>query len=435
MRLLHLYWPHLLLRLARSRASEPFEAAPLVLGGKPWTDGPVLDASRWALELGIRAGMPLGAAHRLAPEAFFLDPDPAADAWALTAALDRLAGFSPGVAAETDATRPGFGRVEVQLDGLERLWGSEPQIVGRMGEALAGILPGPPLAGIGGTRFAAAVAAALAGSGAGSGVVPLHVVELGADAVFLAPLPAAMLSRDAEVRARLDRFGLRVIGQVAELPRSAVVARFGPEGEWLHARARGEETSPFRPYRAPERLALALPIDPPVSDVESLRFILHRLAAALGDQLEARGAATARARLTLELDRTFSVGDVPPSITLDQPLPEPTSEALAIERLLIARLETAPPRAPVARVDLELGDVAPAAGTQLSLFTPQTGRTGRLGWQLARLGLRFGEERVGWMELEDSEATLAEARWAWRRQSDPKKPVAVDSTASRKGPR
>jgi hypothetical protein len=103
------------------------------------------------------------------------------------------------------------------------------------------------------------------------------------------------------------RFGLGVIGQVAELPRSAVVARFGPAGERLYARARGEETDPFRPYRAPERMAMALPIDPPVSDVEGLRFVLHRLAAAFGDQLEARGAATARARLTLELDLAFSV--------------------------------------------------------------------------------------------------------------------------------
>ncbi len=367
--------------------------------------------------------MSLGAAHRLAPEALFLDPDPEADAAAMKVALDRLAGFSPGVAAETDPARLGFGRVEVQLDGLERLWGPETQIVGRIGEALAGMLPGPPQAGIGGTRFVAAVAAVLAGkaasaaSGAASGAVALHVVEPGADAAFLAPLPTSMLSRDPEVRARLERFGLRVIGQVAELPRSAVVARFGPEGEWLHARARGEETEPFRPYQAPERMAMALPIDPPVLDVEGLRFVLHRLAAAFGDQLEARGMATARARLTLELDRSFSVGDVPASMTIDQPLPEPTSEGLAIERLLIARLETAPPRAPVARVDLELGDVAPAAGTQLSLFTPQTGRTGRLGWQLARLGLRFGEDRVGWMELADSEATLAEMRWTWRRGS------------------
>jgi hypothetical protein len=102
-------------------------------------------------------------------------------------------------------------------------------------------------------------------------------------------------------------------------------------------------------------------------------------------------------------------------MVVDQHLPEPTSEGLAIERLLMARLEASPPPVPIARIELELGGVAPAAGTQLSLFTPQTGRTGRLGWQLARLGLRFGEERVGWMEIVDPEAPLPEARWSWRR--------------------
>jgi len=162
-------------------------------------------------------------------------------------------------------------------------------------------------------------------------------------------------------------------------------------------------------------MAMSLPIDPPVSDVEGLRFVLHRLAAAFGDQLEARGAATSRARMTLELDLAFAVDGIPARITIDQPLPEPTSEGLAIERLLIARLEAAPPRAPVSRLELEIDDVAPAAGTQLSPFTPQTGRTGRLGWQLARLGLRFGEDRVGWMELDDVEAALPETRWKWRR--------------------
>jgi protein ImuB len=243
----------------------------------------------------------------------------------------------------------------------------------------------------------------------------LHAVAPGDDAGFLAPLPAAMLSRDAEIRARLDRFGLRSIGQVAELPLSALVARFGAEGDRLHARARGVETDPFHPRRAPERMALAFPIEPPVSDIEALRFVLHRLAAAFGDQLTARGAAAGRARLTLELDRTFVVAEGPPNLTIDQRLPEPTSEGLAVERLLLARIEASPPPAPVSRMELELGDVAPAAGTQLTLFTPQTGRTGRLGWQLARLGLRFGEHRVGWMEVADPEAPLAEARWTWRR--------------------
>jgi hypothetical protein len=322
--------------------------------------------------------------------------------------------------------KPGFGRAEVQLDGLERLWGAEPLMAGRIGEALAEMLPGRPLAGIGGTRFAAAVAAAQAGKGGaapghgtktGSGDrVRLRIVERGSDADFLAPLSAAMLSRNPETRARLDRFGLRHIGQVAELPRSTVVARFGAEGEWLAARARGEETDPFRPRRTPERLVLALPIEPPVADTEALRFVLHRLAAAFGDQLAARGAAAAGARLTLELDGTFTAGDMPSVQVIYQRFPEPTSEGLAIERLLFARLEATPPPAPVARLELELDDVAPDAGCQLTLFTPQTGRTGRLGWQLARLGLRFGEQTVGWMEIVDSDAPLAEERWKWRRQ-------------------
>ncbi len=396
-----------------------------MLGGMPWANGPVLDASRSALELGVRPGMPLGAAHRLAPEARFLDPNPEADRAALEAALDRLAGFSPGVAADADPTMAGFGRAEVQLDGLERLWGPEPLIASRIGEALAEILPGPPLAGIGGTRFAAALAASLAGGGVAGATAPpaagargsvrLHVVEPGADADFLAPLPAAMLSRDPMVRARLDRFGLRRIGQVAELPLSAVVARFGAEGERIHARARGLETEPFRPRRAPERMALALPVEPPVANIEALRFVLHRLAATFGDQLVARGAAAGRARLTLELDGTFVAGETPPVLVIDQRLPEPTSEGLAVERLLLARIEASPPPAPVSRLELELGDVAPAAGTQLTLFTPQTGRTGRLGWQLARLGLRFGEHRIGWMEIGDPDAPLPETRWSWRR--------------------
>jgi len=397
------------------------------VGGKPWTNGSVLDASRSALELGVRLGMPLGAAHRLVPEARFLDPDPAADSSVFERALDRLAGFSPGVAAEADLMAPGFGRAEVQLDGLERLWGAELPMVGRIGAALAEMLPGSPLAGIGGTRFVAAVAAAQAGkegvaSGHGTKTgsgdrVRLRIVERGSDAGFLAPLSAAMLSRDPETRARLDRFGLRRIGQVAELPRSAVVARFGAEGELLAARARGEETDPFRPRRAPERLVLALPIEPPVADTEALRFVLHRLAAAFGDQLVARGAAAAHARLTLDLDGTFAAGDLPSAQVIDQRLPEPTSEGLAIERLLFARLEVAPPPAPVARIELELDDVAPDAGCQLTLFTPQTGRTGRLRWQLTRLGLRFGEQRVGWMEIVDSDAPLAEERWKWRQLS------------------
>ena len=229
------------------------------------------------------------------PEAVFLPPDPAADAAAVEAALDALAALSPGIAGPTDPADRAFGSLEVQVDGLEALWGPEPDIVGKARAALAQLLPGTPRAGIAGTRFAAALAAA---TGPGPAAVPAVLVPRGEDGAFLAPFPASALTRDLEVRGRLARFGLVTIGAVAALPRSALVARFGiEEGGRLHDRANGVETDPFRPRRAPERLALGLALDEPVAGLDALRFVLRRLAGALAAQLDARGEAAGRARL------------------------------------------------------------------------------------------------------------------------------------------
>jgi protein ImuB len=200
---------------------------------------------------------------------------------------------------------------------------------------------------------------------------------------------------------------------VADLPRSALIARFGEEGARMHARARGEELTPFRPRQAPERVALGLPIEPAIGDLEPLRFVLRRLVGALADQLLARGAATSCAHLRLELDTTFSKPHSPGRLVFEQRLPEPTAEAEAIERLLYAQLERMPPPAPVARLELELADVSPAAGQQLPLFIPQAARAARLGWQLARLALTYGEDRIRRVEVTDPEAPLAEQRWRW----------------------
>ena len=350
--------------------------------------------------------MALGSAHRLAPEATFLDPDLDADAAAVERALEALATFSPGIAGATDPADLAFGLLEVQIDGLDRLWGPEPVLVERLGAALGPVLPGAPRIGIAGTRFAATTAA-------GTADAPGRpwIVEPGGEAAFLAPLPAALLTPDPDVRARLTRFGLRRIEAVARLPRSALVARFGADGERVHARANGQEIDPFRPHRAPERLVLGLGLEPPIEDLEPLRFVLHRLAGALADQLTARGTAAGRVELRVALDPAFARRGTPTALAIEQRFPEPTAEGEAIERLLLARLEREPPPAAVARLELELAEVAPATGHQLALFVPQAARSARLGWQLARLALAFGEDRIGRVELTDPEAPLAEGRW------------------------
>jgi protein ImuB len=410
MRLLHLYWPHLPLDLARQRHSGSFPDGPVVLGGQPWTDGTVLDADPLARALGVRRGMPLGSAHRLAPEATFLDPDPSADAATVESAFRTLAAFSPGLAGTSASHEPGFGLVTVQVDGLDRLWGAEPVLVRRLVDALAPVLPTPPRAGIAGTRFAATVAASRARPGALGPVLVPPDDDIG----FLAPLPAGLLSPDLDVRARLTRFGLRRIEQVAGLARSALVARFGDEGARVHARANGQEIVPFRPRRAPERLVLGLPIDPPTEAVDALRFMLHRIASALADQLIARGTAATRARLRLDVELAFAPIGTPPTMSVEQRFPEPTQDAEAIERLLLARIERTPPPAAVERIELELDGVAPASGQQLPLFVPQAARDARLGWQLARLVLAFGADRIRRVTLADPEAPVPERRVTWQ---------------------
>ena len=362
--------------------------------------------------------MPLGSAHRLAPEAAFVEADPDADRATAEAVFEALAAFSPGLAGSTDPADPAFGLFEVQADGLEALWGAEPVLVRRLVEALARTLPGadpaaPPgasgaRAGVAGTRFAATIAAVHARPDA-----PV-IVPPGGEADFLAPRPAGLLTTDPDIRARLSRFGLRRIGAVADLPGSALVARFGAEGARIQARARGEEIDPFRPRRTPERLALAVPVEPSVEDLEPLRFVLHRLVVALATQTAARGLAVTRATLHLDLDLAFAPAGTPGELVAMQRFPEPTSDAEAIERLLFARLERLPPPAAVSRLSLELAGAEPAAGQQLPLFVPQAARNARLGWQLARLALTFGEDRIRRVELADPEAPLPERRWTWR---------------------
>ena len=409
MRLLHLHRQHLLLDFAKRRLpSGSWPAGPVVLGGQPWTNGNVLDADPAARALGVRRGMPLGSAHRLAPEATFLDANPEADRTELEAAFERLAAFSPAIAGTSEPTDVAFGLLEVQIDGLEGLWGPEPALVERLVAALEPALLGRPRAGIAGTRFAATVAALAAQPGALISVPP------GAEATFLAPLPASLLTPDADIRARLRRFGLRQIGQVAELAASALVARFGEEGARIGSRSRGVEVDPFRPRRTPERLVLALPIEPAVAELEAIRFVLRRLAVALGENLAARGLAAEQGRLRLELDLAFARSGTPPELTVETRFPEPTADAEAIERLLLAKLERTPPTAAVGRLELELSGASPAAGQQLPLFVPQALHGARLAWQLARLALTYGEDRIRRVELTDPEAPLPEQRWAWR---------------------
>jgi nucleotidyltransferase/DNA polymerase involved in DNA repair len=405
MRLLYLDWPHLPLRLEAVRRALPDDltTTPIVLGGQPWDPGTVLDCSPAARRLGVRRGQPLGSAHNLVPEAMFLPADPDAYRAAFEAALEALARFTPGIEGETDPEDAAFGQAFLGIEGLERLWGDERTLLGRVAASVASLLPGAPRQGIGNTRFGAQVAAVVGERDPTRASIPVGGFET--EAAWLAPLGIRLLPAGPEVHDRLRLFGLTAIGQFAALPHSAVVARFGAAGGELHDLARGMDGRKLRPRRPVEHLRADAELEPPVEELEPLRFVLHHLAGVLCEQLVARGAGASRATLELELERAGPM-------RLQQALPEPAAVPDLLERLLFARLEADPPQAPVTRLTLELDGTAPAAGQQLGLFTPQLAREARLRWQLSSLAIRFGADRILRAELRDPEASLAADRFA-----------------------
>jgi hypothetical protein len=434
MRLLHLAWPHLPLRLARlhmehesERDSEhdstSWPAGPIVLGGQPWEPGNVLDANLEARAFGVRKGLPLGEAHKLAPEATFVSVDTDAGRAAFEVALDALGRFSPAVEGEADPTADGFGTAYLGIEGLERLWGGERRLVERVAEVVTGLLPGPPRAGIGATRFGASVAALTAryelpGCRVAYQAIPDERDQPGAEGTFLAPLPLDLLPADDEARSRFRLFGLKRIGELAALPHSAVVARFGEHGAFLHALARGADPRPLVPRSSPQRLLAEFELDPPVENVEPLRFVLRRLLAGLCGQLAARSRAAGAVRIVLTPDApapdvTHRAPPAPDPIEILLALPEPSAEPESIERLVVGRLEAVPFDHPIGRLAVELERVGESAGRQLPLFVPQAARSPGLEWQLARMALRFGPDRVRRAELTDPEARFPEDRYRW----------------------
>ncbi|HEY7738041.1 MAG TPA: hypothetical protein VIC63_03295 [Candidatus Limnocylindria bacterium] len=308
------------------------------------------------------------------------------DAAPWEALLDRLDDLSPRV----EALETGVALVDVT--GLEPTHGSERRVAARA-VALAGM--DPVRAGIGDNRWLASLAARLAVPDRDARAA-CRILPAGEGRATLAPLPIGLLPAELATRDRFSLFGLTTMGQLAGLPRSAVSAQFGAEGERLQALARGEDPRPLTPRPRPERLATTARFEPPAAGTTEITLALRRAATALTDRLEGRYLAPGRAILTL-------LRDAAPPLSVVLSLPESSTDPDWIARLLLARLE-ASVRSPdtgtdedepaITALTLVLDRLAPPAARQLPAFEPQTGRWEELRWSMERVAARFGPGRL-----------------------------------------
>jgi protein ImuB len=240
--------------------------------------------------------------------------------------------------------------------------------------------------GIAGSRIGALVA-----SRRGDGVT---VVAPGEDAAYLEPAPLSLLDLSNEMATRLDRWGIRTLGELAALPAAALFERLGGEGVRLRALARGDDPRPLRPWTPPPTFEESVDLRWAMKTLDPLVALLTRLAERLCEQLVRRGLSADRLEWLCHLtDRTAHEGECSPAC--------PTNEPAVIAALLKASIESRPPRGAVDAVRLVVNPVRVPSGqgmlTERSRSNPRT-----VTATLARLAALVGAQQLGVPALLDT---------------------------------
>lgn len=278
--------PRLPLLVALLAARRPLDA-PVALGPPPGAAQVVGLCTPAAEAQGVRPGLRVGEALARCPrlDLVVADPDAAAEAFERT--LERLE--ASGFAVEP------VGGEEVVFDarGTLRLHGGPGGVLRRARAALpvgaGGRLGAAP------ARFAALQAAREAPPG--------RPLVLGEDEVapFLAPLPAARLPLPPELVAALADLGLETMGQVAALPRAAVLDRLGFPGLTAWRLARGEPGPRPRPRVPPAPLRASIAFPEPVGSLPALEQAARLMLGELASAARGRGSALRTLRLRARL--------------------------------------------------------------------------------------------------------------------------------------
>ena len=194
----------------------------------------------------------------------------------------RLGRYTPRVSLAASATNGDNIVVRLEITASLRLFGGLTRLIESVQADLAEILPEARLA------VAATPLAALWLARSHSGTI---CPDPAATHAALIGVPLAALELKPDVALRLAGFGLRRLGEVLALPRSALGARLGKGFVLDLARALGEVDDPQPWFEFPDRFEQALELPASVDAAPVLLFAARRLIAALSGWLAARNAA------------------------------------------------------------------------------------------------------------------------------------------------
>ncbi len=216
-------------------------------------------------------------------------------------------------------------------------------------------------------------------------------VSFGEEAALLSSVPLAQIPRlDFKLRQRLDKLGVRTLGDVLALPPSELRRHLRGVGHLLHRLAMGEDGEPVRPLWPPPSIERTFRFEDEVVTREPLEQALHRLASEIAVALEKRRTYGRALALTIGL---ADESRLHAAERLAQPL-DGTEPIYRSALRLLGRLRV---EQPVAEAALKMSDLGVGSGVQLALLDENRygqglphERRARLEETLAYLRKRFG---------------------------------------------
>jgi DNA polymerase-4 len=248
---------------------------PVLVGGRPEERGVVAAASYPARAFGIHSAMPMARALALCPEAIVLP------------ARHRLYGdYSRRVMALLGQASPLVEQISIDEAYLDlrdqvRRWEEAVEMARGLQRQIRGEIGLSASLGVATNKLVAKVASDQDKPGG------LTVVRPGEEAAFLAPLPVRVLWGVGPVTAaKLAEMGVTTVGDLAELPETALAAQFGRQGTAMARMARGIDERPVVTEHEPKSVSQETTFSRDVADAEGLRRQLWGLSQGVGQRLK-----------------------------------------------------------------------------------------------------------------------------------------------------
>jgi DNA polymerase-4 len=347
---------------------------PVIVGA--WV---VLAASYEAKGHGVRTAMGVARARRLCPDAVVVEPRMSAYSEASKAVYEVFDDIAPRV--------EGLSIDEAFLDvrGVRRLSGTPTEIARRLRAEVRERVGLPITVGIARTKFLAKVASGVAKPDG------LLFVPPDRELAFLHPLPVERLWGVGRVTAaKLHRFGIRTVGEVAELAEPTLVSLLGrASGRHLHALAHNRDPRPVQSRRRRHSIGAQRALGRSPKSLEDVDAALLGLVDRVTRRMRAAGRVGRTVVLRLRFD-DFS------RATRSHTLDRATANTRAILETVRELLTVATPlieRRGITLVGIGVGNLEEGRAVQLSLPFDRHS-SDALDAALDEVWLRFGSTAI-----------------------------------------